>query len=98
MRDLTVVLEPHLEEFRRTFRSWLAEHVPTSPIPDDQDEMYANQLAWHRTLHRDGWAGIDWPVEYGGRAASPVEKFVYYEELTKARAPRLLNQPALILV
>jgi alkylation response protein AidB-like acyl-CoA dehydrogenase len=98
VRDLNIELEPKQDAFRQEFRTWLAEHVPTDPLPDDQDEMFAFQREWHRTLHRDGWAAIDWPVEHGGRGASHVEKFVYYEELSRAGAPRLLNQPSLILV
>src|SRR6202021_810357 len=34
-----------------------------------------------------GYAGIDWPPEGGGRAASPVEHLIYLEELEKAHAP-----------
>ena len=34
-----------------------------------------------------GYAGIDWPVEGGGRGASPVEQLIYMEELERAHAP-----------
>ena len=34
-----------------------------------------------------GYAGIDWPVEGGGRGASPVEQLIYLEELERAHAP-----------
>lgn len=107
MRDLTVRLDEESEELRREFRAWLRGHLPEPAPPgragragreESQDEMYARQLAWHRSLYEGGWMGLDWPVAYGGRGASAAQKYVYYEELARVRAPRLLNHPAVALV
>ena len=98
MRDLAVRLDAECEQFRGEFRSWLHAHLPDPAEPADQDEMYARQRAWHRVLYEGGWVGLDWPVAYGGRGASPLQKYVYYDELAKVRVPRLLNQPAVTLV
>jgi alkylation response protein AidB-like acyl-CoA dehydrogenase len=35
----------------------------------------------------DGWAGIGWPTEYGGRAKGPIEQFVFFDESMRAGAP-----------
>jgi alkylation response protein AidB-like acyl-CoA dehydrogenase len=98
MRDLAVRLNAECEQFRDEFRSWLRAHLPDPAEPADQDEMYAKQRAWHRALFEGGWIGLDWPAAYGGRGASPLQKYVYYEELSRVRAPRLLNHPAITLV
>jgi alkylation response protein AidB-like acyl-CoA dehydrogenase len=98
MRDLAVRLNPECEQFRDEFRLWLAAHLPDPAEPADQDEMYASQRAWHRALFEGGWLGLDWPAAYGGRGASALHKFVYYEELGRVQAPRLLNHPAVTLV
>jgi alkylation response protein AidB-like acyl-CoA dehydrogenase len=34
-----------------------------------------------------GYAGINWPKEFGGRGATPTEHLIYIEETERARAP-----------
>ena len=36
--------------------------------------------AWQRTLFDNGWAGIAWPVEYGGRGGTLREARIYAQE------------------
>lgn len=38
-------------------------------------------------MGRAGWIGMQWPEEYGGRDASPLERYVVIEELLAAGAP-----------
>jgi alkylation response protein AidB-like acyl-CoA dehydrogenase len=38
-------------------------------------------------LHDAGYAGINWPKEYGGRGATLTEQLIYLEETTLAGAP-----------
>ncbi len=38
-------------------------------------------------LGKDGWIGMQWPAQYGGRDASPLERYVVIEELLAAGAP-----------
>jgi alkylation response protein AidB-like acyl-CoA dehydrogenase len=40
-----------------------------------------------RQMGRDGWLGIGWPVEYGGRGRSDVEQFIFFDESMRAGAP-----------
>ena len=78
------------EAFRAELRSWLSDVVPTlGPRPSSFDwpARRAYDTAWQRMLFDAGYAGIDWPVEGGGRGASPVEQLVYNEELERAHAP-----------
>jgi len=35
----------------------------------------------------DGWLGIGWPKEYGGRGMTPIEQFVFFDESMRAGAP-----------
>jgi alkylation response protein AidB-like acyl-CoA dehydrogenase len=35
----------------------------------------------------DGWAGIGWPVEYGGQGKGPIEQFIFFDEAMRAGAP-----------
>jgi alkylation response protein AidB-like acyl-CoA dehydrogenase len=36
--------------------------------------------AWQRTLFENGWAGIAWPVEYGGRGGTAREARIFAQE------------------
>ncbi len=40
-----------------------------------------------RQMGRDGWLGIGWPVEYGGKGKSAIEQFVFFDESMRAGAP-----------
>lgn len=80
------------QRFRAELRSWLDEHPP--PSATDTEAL----RAWQRALHAGGWAGIHWPVEHGGRGASPSETAAYHEEMARADAPDLLGRVGLTLV
>ena len=78
------------EAFRTGLRSWLAEvlpGLPPQPSHFDWPARRAYDTAWQKMLYDAGYAGIDWPVEVGGRGASPVEQLIYLEELERAHAP-----------
>jgi 3-oxocholest-4-en-26-oyl-CoA dehydrogenase alpha subunit len=40
-----------------------------------------------RQLGRDGWIGVGWPADAGGQGRSPVEDWLYREELYYRRLP-----------
>ena len=40
-----------------------------------------------RMLGRDGWLGVGWPKEYGGRGLSDAEQFIFYDEVQRAGIP-----------
>src|SRR5216683_1455814 len=42
---------------------------------------------WGKTLASHGWFAPQWPKEYGGGGLSPMEQFIYNQELTAAGAP-----------
>ena len=42
-------------------------------------------LAWHKILgEKGGWSTPSWPVEYGGPGWTPIQKFIFAEELARA--------------
>ena len=78
-------------EFREEARTWLRDNLPTEERPPEGDEMRAFDLAWQRTLFDGGWAGINWPTEYGGRGLTDIQQMIWYEEFAKANPPFTLN-------
>jgi alkylation response protein AidB-like acyl-CoA dehydrogenase len=87
-----------LSEFREELRSWLREHPPpeidVAATVGDADAL----RAWQGALAAGRWVGIHWPVEYGGRGASPAQVAAYNEELAWAQAPPILGRAGVSLV
>jgi alkylation response protein AidB-like acyl-CoA dehydrogenase len=51
-------------------------------------------VTWHKILHRQGWAVTNWPPEWGGKAWSPVQRYIFKERLQAAPAPEPLTYNA----
>ena len=83
--------------FRDEVRDWLADNSPGEPPDADEDGQYAWRRDWQRRLHEDGWAGVHWPTEYGGRGATLMETAIFFEEMGRARAPLPANVLGLLL-
>ncbi|WP_328494824.1 acyl-CoA dehydrogenase [Streptomyces sp. NBC_00414] len=78
------------EEFRARLREWLGEvlpGLPPKPSADDWPARRAYDLGWQRLLYDAGYAGLHWPVEVGGRGATPTRHLIFLEETEKAGAP-----------
>jgi alkylation response protein AidB-like acyl-CoA dehydrogenase len=76
--------------FRGELRQWLADVLPTlppRPAPTDWPGRRAYDTGWQKLLFDAGYAGVDWPVEGGGRGSSPIEQLIFKEELERAHAP-----------
>jgi alkylation response protein AidB-like acyl-CoA dehydrogenase len=81
---------PAERQFRSELRDWLAATLPTlGPKPGHTDWPGRREYdtAWQRLLFDAGYAGINWPTEYGGRGATPTEHLIFLEETERAGAP-----------
>jgi len=84
-------------DFREEVRSWIKENVPGDygseawPRPADPEEELQVRRDWMKKLYEGGWVGIDWPKEYGGRAATPIEQFIWQEEISEYNTPQSFN-------
>ena len=94
------------QAFRRQVRDWLATNLPPELCLDDpaddrvasDRETFERRCAWQKMMHAAGWVGITWPQEYGGRAAGLIERVIWDEEYSAARAPVLPGAMGLNLV
>ncbi|WP_406496402.1 acyl-CoA dehydrogenase [Streptomyces sp. NBC_00846] len=78
------------EAFRARLREWLAAVLPALPAkpgPDDWPGRRAYDTTWQRMLYDAGYAGLHWPVDAGGRGATPTQHLIFLEETEKAGAP-----------
>ncbi|MCX5606438.1 MULTISPECIES: acyl-CoA dehydrogenase [unclassified Streptomyces] len=86
--DLTYTEEE--QEFRARLRGWLGKalpELPAKPSPDDWPGRRAYDLGWQRRLYEAGYAGLHWPVDAGGRGATPTQHLIFLEETERAGAP-----------
>jgi alkylation response protein AidB-like acyl-CoA dehydrogenase len=74
------------QAFRAGLRQFLAEHHPGRP-PKDPRERLAWTKAWLATLFDNGYAGPEWPREFGGMELSFAQQVIYHEEVARARVP-----------
>jgi alkylation response protein AidB-like acyl-CoA dehydrogenase len=91
---------PSVDELRAAARSWLADHAYRAPRdygaimpPGLRDEG----VAWQRLLHAEGWAGLHWSVEHGGRGLTPAHHAAWVEECARAAVPPFLNMVGIVL-
>ncbi len=87
-------------EFQARARAWLAAHAGSAPrdygaiCPPDLVEA---GLAWQRTIHAAGFAGLHWPGQYGGQALTIDHNAVWMLECALANVPPVLNMVGLVL-
>ena len=84
---------PEQVSFRASARAFLAAHAEpraevdpwqVSGFPDDDEARayFEHGRAWQRTLAAHGWAGLTWPVEYGGGGHPAWAERIFAEEAT----------------
>jgi pimeloyl-CoA dehydrogenase large subunit len=74
------------EEARSFFRTAIPESIRAKVAEGEgltRDDMILSQ----RTLNQHGWATPNWPVEWGGKAWSPVQVYLYQDEMQQANVP-----------
>jgi len=104
LRPMDLHATAEQESLRASFRAWLMEHLPwpygvgLPPRFDDLAETVAFGRRWQAELAADGWVGLTWPEEYGGRGLGALENYVVIEELARARAPELVGRIGINLV
>ena len=78
--------------FAAEIRAWLDKNLELPPAFSSLDDEIEWGKEWQAKLAADRWVGIQWPSEYGGRAASPVEVALYNMEYARSRALQPVNR------
>ncbi len=80
-------------EFQKGVRHFFENEIPgeLKAKLDKGEPLYKeDQVLWQKTLANKGWAGINWPVEYGGTGWTIMQKTIYHEEQAQHDAPGLV--------
>ncbi|MEJ5254135.1 MAG: acyl-CoA dehydrogenase family protein [Acidimicrobiales bacterium] len=78
--------------FAAEVRAWLAANLDLPGSFSSLEEEFEWGRRWQARLAADRWVGIWWPVEYGGRGASPVQVAIFNMEYARAGAPQPVNR------
>jgi len=86
--------------WREEVRAWLDANATRRPegeetIPNilgEEKEEEASVLqrakAWQKKLYDAGYAAITWPKPYGGREATPMQSFIFSQEMSGFDVPQ----------
>ncbi|MEN8722348.1 MAG: acyl-CoA dehydrogenase [Alphaproteobacteria bacterium] len=82
---------PEEAKFRAEVRAWIDANAPkhldemlsTSTMGRsniDPEAFRAESKAWQKKKQEAGWACMQWPTEFGGRGATPIERVIWSQE------------------
>ena len=78
------------DEVRTFFRANLPNSIRTKLV-EGKHLAKDDIVTWQRTLNRKGWAVANWPVKWGGTGWTPVQQYIFQEELQLTPAPQPLG-------
>jgi pimeloyl-CoA dehydrogenase large subunit len=73
-------------EARQFFRTEIPQSIRTKTAEGEgltREDMITSQ----RILNARGWATVNWPVEWGGKEWSPIQVYLYQDEMQQADVP-----------
>lgn len=86
-------MHPELSESSKALRTELREYFAKTISDQDRADLVTQTEGGPtfdrilRQMGADGWLGLGFPTEYGGRGEDPEALFVFYDECIRAGAP-----------
>jgi len=87
-------------QFRSDVRAFIASSLPDDIARRGKHDYHSGRddvSRWMKILNRKGWSAPNWPAQFGGMDWSPLQKYIFQDELRLARAP-VLDRCALDLL
>ncbi|HME48816.1 acyl-CoA dehydrogenase FadE29 [Mycobacterium sp.] len=82
--DLTPEQRALQAELRQYFSGLITPEEAAEMEADRHGKAYREVI---RRMGRDGWLGVGWPVEFGGRGFGPLEQQIFVNEAQRADVP-----------
>lgn len=89
---MSILHDPSIGAFREEVRTFVQAELP----PDIRRKVLlglelskGDYVRWQKILHRKGWIVGHWPRDLGGCDWSPLQRYVFEDETTRAGAPWL---------
>ena len=86
-------MHPDLSESSKTLRAELRAYFAETITEEDRRDLVVQTEGGPtfdrvlRQMGKDGWLGLGFPSEYGGRGEDPEALYVFYDEVVRANAP-----------
>jgi len=80
--------------FRDEVRAFFRDEMPQDVAQKQERGVPLGRegfVAFQKALFRKGWAGYNWPVEYGGTGWTTVQKYIFGVEMAEANAPGIIT-------
>jgi alkylation response protein AidB-like acyl-CoA dehydrogenase len=91
-----LAFDAHVEAFRAELIDFLTKHLPSAadaaaarPRSSADVPRWARQ--WQRLMFDHGWLHPGYPPKFGGRNATVVEQYVFFDELSRRRIYQTFN-------
>ena len=84
---------PEEKEFQQEVRDFLQQKLPKDIATKTRNAQHLSKeqyVQWQKILHQQGWAAVNWPVEYGGTGWTPTQKYIFANECAEAGAPDVI--------
>lgn len=84
--------QDEIAEFRSSVRRFLQDVLPEDMKERARTERHLSRddMAFmQRMLFKQGWAAPSWPKEFGGTGWTPLQQYIFAEEMVYADAPML---------
>jgi len=82
--DLTAGQVALREELRAYFATLISADERAAMLTERHGAVYRAVV---RRMGRDGWLGLGWPAEYGGRGLGQIEQQIFVDEAARADVP-----------
>jgi alkylation response protein AidB-like acyl-CoA dehydrogenase len=95
-----------LDRFRARAAAWLAATMPPAPpgwtaraaMASDEVDRFSRQRMLQRQLHDGGFAGLSFPVAYGGHGLDPEYQRAFADEAIGYELPVRFSMPTLGII
>ena len=80
-------------EFQQEVRAFFSSEYPQDLLEKQRDGIQVTRndfIRGQKALYEKGWAGINWPVEYGGTGWSAAQKYIFHKEMAAVNAPAII--------
>jgi alkylation response protein AidB-like acyl-CoA dehydrogenase len=79
--------------FQREVRAFIRDAIPPEvkrKVDTGLVLVKDDYVSWQKILWQRGWIAPGWPVEYGGPGWTPIQRYIFEEEMALGSSPRLI--------
>ncbi|NNF16659.1 MAG: pimeloyl-CoA dehydrogenase large subunit [Gammaproteobacteria bacterium] len=81
------------QQFQTEVREFFSQEYPQDVLQKMHDGIMLEKedfVRGQKAIYEKGWAGVNWPEEYGGTGWSATQKHIFYEEMAAANCPSIV--------